>query len=776
MGFLWVIVYTLLFSFLLVSCESNVNVTQCFIASVQNHLKPQEYSDAEDWYRSIIESLNSSKNYNISHYAQNTNYFLYVYDTIFHGFSANLTTLQAEELKTRPEILAVFPDRVRQLQTTRTPEFLGLDETSWRNGILNESNWGSNTIIGVLDTGVWPESRSFYDGDLDPIPSHWKGKCDPGDEFPKTLCNKKLIGARYFTRGYIEHLGAKEYYIKSARDGIGHGTHTASTAAGRRVGRASLFGYARGTSSGIASKARVAVYKVCGSKGCYNSDIVAAMDSAIKDGVNVISLSLGGYPDYYDTDPIAISSYSAMDKGIVVSASAGNSIPIAGSVTNIAPWITTVGAGTLDRNFPAYLTLEDGHVIAGTSLYTGKHPSETNYFPLIYAGSAAKANQSVQDAARCSPNTLDESLVRGKIVVCDLGQIPSIGQALVVNESGGVAAIIANVEPIGEGLRAHAYLTPGLSITESARAALLNYITSSNNPRATIQFRGTLLGVKPAPMVGSFSSRGPNSISPYVLKPDVIAPGVNILASWPDNLPPSSMSGDHRRTKFNIISGTSMSCPHVSGLAVLLKGAHPDWSPAMIKSAMMTTAYTHDQDGIPLLDEWHRTRATVFDFGAGHVDPERAVDPGLVYDLTEDDYVNFLCASNYSSKQIKVITGREVTCGVGNDSPWELNYPAISVVFGGSNSTTREISVTRTVTHVCDGPSTYVASVMNPEDATVSIAPEKIAFTNKGEKRSFSVKILGHEARSESGTEFGMLTWTDGKHEVNSALVVNWDI
>lgn len=780
MSFFWVFIYTLLFSLLLVSCDSIVDVTAgSFIVRVQSDLKPQEYSDAEDWYRSIIESLNASKNSNISYHARNTNYFIHFYDTIFHGFSVKLTTLQAEELNARPEILAVFPDRVRQTQTTRTPGFLGLDETSGQNGILNESDWGSNAIVGVLDTGVWPESHSFYDGYLKPIPPRWKGKCDGGEEFPKTLCNKKLIGARYFTRGYVSRFGAAENYTRSARDSVGHGTHTASTAAGRRVGKASLLGYARGTSSGIAPKARIAVYKVCAFRGCLESDILAGMDCAAKDGVDVVSLSLGAFPERYSTDPIAICSYAAMEKGIVVSASAGNMIPPDGSVTNIAPWITTVGAGTLDRTFPADLTLEDGNVITGSSLYSGKHPLETEFFPLMYARSAAKENQSKGDAAYCLPNTLDGNLVSGKIVVCDLGMISASGQAVVVSESGGAAVVSANVEPFGEGLLAYPYLTPGLSITESARAALLEYIASSKNPRASIRFRGTLLGANPAPMVGFFSCRGPNSISRYVLKPDVIAPGVNILASWPDNLPPSSVSGDERRTKFNIISGTSMSCPHVSGLAALLKGAHQDWSPAMIKSAMMTTAYTRDRDGNALLDELRYTAATVWDFGAGHVDPEKAVDPGLVYDLTPENYIDFLCASNYSSKEIKAITGREVACPVESETPlnaaWELNYPAISVVFGGSNST-REISVTRTVTHVREGASTYVAKITSPGHAIVSVDPDVMAFTEKGEKGTFVVKILGDEAGSSSGTDSGMLTWTDGKHEVNSAVVVNWEI
>ncbi|KAF3436486.1 hypothetical protein FNV43_RR23578 [Rhamnella rubrinervis] len=493
MGFIWFFVYTHLLSILLVSCDSNVDVTQSFIVRVQNDLKQSGYFAVEDWYRSTIKSLNASQNPNISNSEESD--FLHVYNTVFQGFSLKLTTLQAEELKKRPEILGVFPDRVRQIQTTRSPGFLGL-EASGNNGLLNESDWGSNTIIGVIDTGIWPERSSFHDQDLGPIPSHWKGECVPGQQFPKTLCNKKLIGARYFHKGYVARFGGagdnnrEKVLFESARDSLGHGTHTVSTAAGRRVENASLLGYAQGTSSGIAPKARIAVYKVCWSEGCMESDILAAMDYAVKDGVDVISLSLGGGPLPYDVDAIAIASYVAVKKGIVVSAAAGNKVPSAETVTNVAPWITTVGAGTLDRNFPADLTLEDGRVITGSSLYSGDPLPEKTYYPLIYAGDASVVGSKASAAAYCMPRTLDKELVRGKIVVCDVGQISSVGKGVVVKESGGVGVITAYVDPFGEGLLADAYLTPGMSITVSARSTVLDYIISSKDPRATIRFTG----------------------------------------------------------------------------------------------------------------------------------------------------------------------------------------------------------------------------------------------------------------------------------------------
>jgi subtilisin family serine protease len=788
MGRLWPLVFTVVFSsvFSFVFCKTNV---QTFIVRVQNDLKPPHYPSIKAWYKATLTSL-SSTSIAQSQTQDSHVQLLHVYSTVFHGFSARLSPQQAEELTRRPEILAVLPDRLYQFQTTRTPQFMGLRAgTGAPNGILNDSDSGSNVIIGVLDTGIWPERLNFHDQDLGPVPSHWRGKCDGGEKFPKTLCNKKLIGARYFTAGY----GAAAKYsaqddeeteplINSARDTVGHGTHTASTAAGRHVNNASFFGFAHGVAIGVAPKARIAVYKVCGDKGCAGSDILGGIDSAVKDGVDVISISLGGDPRPYFGDPIAIGSFGATEKGILFSASAGNSGPDSTTVINVAPWITTVGASTIDRKFPAYLVLDDGRVITGSSLYSGRSAAPKHkYVPLVYAGNVSVKHKdgATAPSSHCWPNTLDANKVRGKIVVCDRGEGSRVEKSVVVKKAGGIGVVVANVAGLGEGLLADPYLSPGLAITESARSTVLNYISSSKNPRASLRFSGTTqVGVGPAPMIGSFSSRGPNVISPHVLKPDLVAPGVNILAAWPDGIAPTELSADRRRTAFNIISGTSMSCPHVSGVAALLKGAHPNWSPAMIKSAMMTTAYTHDTYGNVLRDEKDLKSSNAFGMGAGHVDPEKAVDPGLVYDITVDDYLHFLCASGYNSTEIKVITTRQVNCsGTKQPNLWDLNYPAIAVSLGASEPSKSEVVVKRTVTHVCDGASTYTVKITNPKGAIVTVDHAKMVFTQKGQKRTYTVRILAQKVGLPLDgklSEFGHLTWTDGKHQVTSPIVVSW--
>ncbi|KAK0593149.1 hypothetical protein LWI29_031906 [Acer saccharum] len=728
--------------------------SQNFIVQVQNSNKPLEFSDIETWYMSILNSL-----------TDHNNEIIHVYKTVFHGFSTSLTPQQLQQLKKRPEIIGVMPDQKLQLLTTRSPLFLGLITSSKTpNNLLKKSNYGSNVTIALLDTGIWPERESFNDKDFEPIPSHnWNGVCEGGEDFPKTLCNKKLIGVRYFNKGVPKD----EHEKPTARDTIGHGTHTASTATGRAVNNASLLGYAKGKAVGMAEKARLAIYRVCWGGGyCMAVDILAGMDKAVEDGVDIISMSLSGDTPPYHEDPIAIGSFGAMEKGVLVSLAAGNGGFEENTVSNVAPWMTTVGASTIDRAFPADLVLEDGTVLTGTSLFKGKALSNTTYIPLFYG---------FKEKNYCEPGSLKKSQVSGKIVVCDGS---GVFQGVVVKEAGGVGVVSLNTPEEGEGLMAEPYMIPGLQITLSSREKLLNYINSTKNAGATMVFHGTKLGYKPAPVVAFFSSRGPNPLSNYVLKPDVIAPGVNILAAWPANIPPSRLSVDPRRTEFNILSGTSMACPHVSGIAALLKGAHPDWSPAMIKSALMTTAYTHDHDGNPILDEKDLKETNVWGMGAGHVDPEKALDPGLVYDLTVEDYLGFLCASNYSTKNIKTITGRSVTCSLSKiENPWDLNYPAISVAFADASKS--EVLVTRTVTHVSDVSSaTYKVSITSPKDVTVTVDPETLVFKEKGEKLSYKVKIqadkkmLLENKRKKNDFDLGRLVWTDGKHQVTSLIVL----
>ncbi|XP_057490161.1 subtilisin-like protease SBT1.7 [Actinidia eriantha] len=733
-----------------------------YIVHMDKSTMPMSFSNHFQWYDSSLKSVSDSTN------------MLYGYNDVIHGYSARLTVEEAKSLEGQPGVLSVLEEVKYTLHTTRTPLFLGLDKSE---ALFPDSSAASDVIVGVLDTGVWPEIKSFDDAGFGPVPSSWKGECEEGKNFNSSNCNRKLIGARFFSKGYEAAFGPidEKMESKSPRDDDGHGTHTSTTAAGSAVAGASLFGYAPGMARGMAPHARVAAYKVCWVGGCYGSDIVAAMDKAVQDGINVLSLSIGGSVSDYDRDNIAIGTFGAMSKGILVSCSAGNGGPGSMSLSNVAPWITTVGAGTLDRDFPAYVSLGSGKNFSGVSLYSGKPLSDT-LLPLVYAANAS--NSSIGNL--CMGGSLIPGKVAGKIVVCDRGLNARVEKGEVVKRAGGVGMILTNTDTYGEELVADAHLIPALAVGQTAGDAIKKYILSDSNPTATIAFGGTQVGVQPSPVVAAFSSRGPNPITMDILKPDLLAPGVNILAGWTNAVGPTGLQEDTRRVSFNIISGTSMSCPHVSGLGALLKGAHPDWSPAAIKSALMTTAYNSYKNGKTIQDVATGQPSTPFDYGAGHVNPVSALDPGLVYDATIDDYLAFLCALNYTSNRIKTFTKQDYTCEVGKKYRLgDFNYPSFAVPLqtasgqGGGSSAATVVKYTRTLTNV-GTPATYKVSVSSETQAVkITVEPESLTFTEPNEKKTYTVAFT--VSSMPSGTNiFARLEWSDGKHIVGSPVAFSW--
>ncbi|KAH7673502.1 Tripeptidyl-peptidase II protein [Dioscorea alata] len=729
---------------------------------------PTIFPTPHHWYLSSLSSLSSSPPP-----------ILYTYSTILHGFSTRLSPSQASSLRSLSGVLSVLPESHFHLHTTRTPHFLGLSPSTPSSSISTSTS--NNIIIGVLDTGVWPESPSFNDAGFSPIPQTWRGTCQTTTTFNSSSCNRKLIGARFFLNGYESSSSLDQTKeSRSPRDHDGHGTHTATTIAGSPVPSANLLGYATGTARGMAPQARLAIYKVCWAAGCFGSDILAAMDSAVSDGCHVLSLSLGGGMSPYYLDNVAIGAFSAMEHGVFVSCSAGNDGPTPSTLSNVAPWLTTVGAGTLDRDFPATVYFNNGVNFTGVSLYKGKPlPSSSRLLPFVYAGNVSNGT----DGNLCLPGTLNPSLVAGKLVLCERGGNARVEKGYVVKSAGGAGMVLANTEDTGEELIADAHLLPAMAVGAKARNLILSYLSSNPNPTATIVFSGTKVGIRPSPVVAAFSSRGPNGITPEILKPDLIAPGVNILAGWSGSVGPTGLKVDPRRVEFNIISGTSMSCPHVSGLAALIKGAHPEWSPAAIKSALMTTAYVdYDHGNGDVLDAATLRGATPFDYGSGHVDPVRALDPGLVYDLGVEDYVDFLCALGYSPEEIATVAKKKgFKCdGKRTYTVTALNYPSFAVAFetatwsgvAGVVGTTSTITHVRTLTNV--GPAgTYKVKVTSEKDVKVKVEPEVLVFKKKGQRVSYKVSFTAGSQPSGS-TGFGRLEWTDGKHVVASPIAYTW--
>ncbi|XP_061354262.1 subtilisin-like protease SBT1.7 [Gastrolobium bilobum] len=740
-----------------------------YIIHMDKFNMPASFNDHLHWYDSSLKSVSESAE------------MLYTYEHVAHGFSTRLTNQEAELLAKQPGILSVIPEVRYELHTTRTPEFLGLENTTTTTTPLSlASGKQSEVVVGLLDTGVWPELKSFDDTGLGPVPSSWKGVCETGKNFNSSNCNRKLVGARFFPKGYEAAFGPidEKEESRSPRDDDGHGSHTSTTAAGSAVARASLFGYASGTARGMATQARVATYKVCWLGGCFTSDIVAGIDKAIADGVNILSMSIGGGLQDYYKDIVSIGTFAATAHGILVSISAGNGGPSVGTLSNVAPWTITVGAGTIDRNFPAYITLGNGKRYTGASLYNGKLPSDSP-LPLVYAGNVSKES----DGNLCTTGSLIPEKVKGKIVICDRGSSGRVAKGSVVKSAGGVGMILANNEYYGEELFADPYLLPAAALGQNAGDEVKKYVFSAHNPTAKFAFGGTQLGLQPSPVVAAFSARGPNVLTPKILKPDLIAPGVNILAGWSGAVGPTGLDVDKRHVSFNIISGTSMSCPHVSGLAALLKGAHPEWSPAAIRSAFMTTAYRTYKNGQPIQDIATGVQATPLDYGAGHVDPVAALDPGLVYDATVDDYLSFFCALNYTSSQIKLATRRQFTCNKRIKYRVEdLNYPSFAVPFDADDSGIRggsqkpsTVQYKRILSNV-GTPSTYTVSVLSMSPSVkIVVEPQTLSFGKLYEKKSYTVTFTSSSSMPFGTNTFAHLEWSDGKHKVTSPIAFSWN-
>ncbi|GLJ48836.1 hypothetical protein SUGI_1029980 [Cryptomeria japonica] len=683
---------------------------------------------------------------------------MYAYENVFNGFAARLTEAEVVAMREMPGFIASYPDTLLPLHTSYSAQFMGL---STSQGLWPATDFGKGVIIGVLDTGVWPESPSFDDTGMPSPPAKWKGMCESVPDFNSSNCNNKLIGARTFLQGSGER-------NPSPRDAEGHGSHTSSTAAGSRVANASLFGYAAGTARGMASGAHVAMYKVCGGLSCRQSDVLAGMDQAVADGVDVLSLSIESNTKPLYMNPTAVGAFTAIQKGIFVSCSAGNSGPAFSTLSNEAPWIMTVGASTMDRNFVANVQLGDGRVFYGESLYPGNGLSES--LPLVHF--------TTESGNLCLNGSLSSSDIAGKIVVCEQGNNARLAKGEVVRAAGGAGMILVADNSFGEATIADAHVLPATFVGYKDGLTVKAYAASTKAPTAAINFLGTLFGSLEAPAVASFTSRGPSSVNPEILKPDVIGPGVDVLAAWPFDLNPTGLPEDHRLVKFNIVSGTSMSCPHVSGLAALIKAAHPDWSPAAIKSALMTTAGVIDKNSLPILDSATNTTANVFATGAGHVNPEKAANPGLVYDLTPADYIPYLCGLNYTTSQIRVIVGTSVTCPTDPEStrPGNLNYPSFSVLF---DTTLAPVSTSfkRTVTNVGSPESTYTASIEAPPGVEVNVSPPVLIFTEVMERQSYNITFTVPTLAAHSFVQ-GSLTWvsntTSPVYQVRSPISIIW--
>ncbi|XBI83700.1 hypothetical protein VPH35_092171 [Triticum aestivum] len=461
---------------------------------------------------------------------------VYSYKHGFSGFAAMLTESQAETLAEFPQVINVNPNTYHQVHTTRSWDFLGLDYKNnhqQQPSLLRRAKYGEDVIIGVIDTGIWPESPSFEDNGYGSIPERWRGTCQTGQSFDNTKCNRKIIGARCCNEASL---------------------------ASRNVTGKFVMCYAPEAPPG------------------------ARLHTAI----------------YHTMDAGA--------KGLIFAQHANNELDTLDECDGIMPCV-----------------LVDFEIAERILSYWG---------------------------------------ITGKPVV-------KVSPAVTV---------------VGDGVS--------------------------------------------APRVASFSSRGPSPLFPGTLKPDISAPGVIILAAM--------------RGSYQLMSGTSMACPHVSAVTGLLKSVHPDWSPAMLKSAIVTTASFVDLFGMPIQAEGApRKLADPFDFGGGNIDPDRAADPGLVYDVDAGDYIKFVNCTQHGSWLDD--------CELNQRN---LNLPSIAVP-----NLKDYVTVRRTVMNVGPLEATYRVEVEAPAGVAVSVEPSVINFT-RGASRSITfVVAFTARQRVQGGYVFGSLIW-----------------
>ncbi|KAF6153100.1 hypothetical protein GIB67_034822 [Kingdonia uniflora] len=747
---------------------------QVYIVYMGEHSGDKTHQEIEDNHHSYLVSVKSSEE-------EARSSIVYSYKNSINGFAALLTADEAAILSQRNGVLRTFPSHNKySLDTTGSWKFLGLEEgigngrkvgKSRGSEILHKAKYGKDVIVGLLDSGIWPESQSFHDQGLGPVPERWKGICEEGDSFDSSHCNNKLIGGRFYVKGY-ETDGAlnRSNDYRSPRDKDGHGTHTSSTAGGRSVHNVgALGGFAHGSASGGAPLVRLAMYKVCwpvhgvtlqDGDTCYGADMLAAIDDAIGDGVDVISMSIGGGDVPFSQDVVAIATLHATKRNIVVACSAGNDGPTPSTVANTSPWILTVGASSTNRDAPAPVELGNNMKIKGESITPSK--LKNHFYPLVYGGDVASPHVN-STPGQCLPGSLSLEKTKDKVVLCFRGEGTRVKKGAEVKRAGGAGMILANAATSGSEIIVDAHVLPATAVSNDDGTMILNYIQSAKNPTVKLSPGKTVFDDKPAPYMAGFSSTGPNPVYPNIIKPDITAPGINILAAWSRASSPTGLDADKRRVKYSFESGTSMSCPHIAGIVALVKAIHPTWTSAAIRSAIMTTATTKNSIGKLILTASGK-EANPFNYGAGHVRPSKAYDPGLVYDATYTDYLLQLCDNgdgqvdpNFKCPEIPPTTS-------------DLNYPSLSI-----SNLNGSVTVKRTVTNVGgNGKAVYFANIdQQPEGFIFEIHPKILRFSHVGDKKRFMVTVKKERKTTAGEYSFGWYSWTDGIHVVRSPIAVS---
>ena len=654
---------------------------------------------------------------------------IYRYDVVTNGFSARLTSKEARQLAVLEGVKRVRQDEWSYPTTDVTPAFTGAT-TIWdgSNSAGGLATKGDGVIVGVIDTGIWPEHASFADDGSYPAPTGWNGACDqPADSSDGYTCSNKLIGIRFFLDGYIG-TGTYDGLFNSGRDDNGHGTHTASTSAGNENVPVTLLGVTRNPISGMAPRAYVAAYKALGPQGGTGSDLEAAINKAVEDGVDVINYSIGGGSSDPWQDSDAQAFLNARDAGVFVATSAGNSGPGASTVGSPgdAPWVTTIGASTSNRYFISDITLS-GPGTPPTGLYGASVTDGVTNFNLVDAEGIldSQGDSSGLCLNPYNPGTFNAN----DVVLCKRGQIARVARGDNVLAGGGGGVILYN--PTLQGLATDNFVIPAVHVEYDIGQLIKDYIDlypTYGDVKVSFTQGAEVYDTDPrvtSDMMAEFSSRGPSGPVPGVIKPNVTAPGVQILAgNSPENVEPGKQG-----ELFMAIQGTSMSSPHVAGAGALVKAVQPSWTPNEVESALMTTANPNHvkEDGVNPADP--------FDYGAGRIDLTKATRAGLVLNETK---ANFDAANP----------------ATGGD-PTTLNIASM-----GNGSCYQTCGWTRTVRNPTSTSMTWdgVFEGLNGLEGTLS--PTSLSLAG-GASTTFSLTIDDVTDLTPGQWYFGTVTWTE---------------
>lgn len=642
----------------------------------------------------------------------------YTYDVALNGLALHLTASEAAVVRSLPGVKQVSRREVRQLLTDRGPRWIGAP-SAWGSptSCAQGGNCGEGIVIGVVDTGINMDHASFADigGDgynhTNPLGAgNYKGWCNPTNPnySPAYLCNDKLIGLYSYTNSGL-----------NPEDPEGHGSHTASTAGGNRLNGVVLDEATIDLTfdiSGVAPHANIIAYDACTASGCNNDDLVAALNQAAADGVDALNYSISGSGTSPWVAEDELAFLALRNAGAFVSASAGNAGPGAGTVAHGSPWVTTTAASTHDRaliNAVTNLTSSNGPLpdLYGRSV-TGPLPAA----PIVFAGNYSNN--------LCLTGVWAANTFMNQIVVCDRGNNARVEKAQAVQAAGGKGMILVNAASNGDEEISDAYAIPGVHITYNEGVTLKNWLAVGSGHQGAIL--GTQNDIQPnnGDVMAAFSSRGPNNQVPDLIKPDMTAPGVDILAAW------ASLASEPRQPELEIISGTSMSSPHMAGAgALMMKAKYPAWTVAEIQSALMTTAVWDNS----VREEDAATPTDPFDRGSGRVNITNALNAGLLLNITNAQYT----AANPA---------------IGGD-PKTLNYPSMA-----DDACYKSCGWTRTVRNPTAQAITWNGQFVGKDGlaATLTVPNFTIAA---GATQSFGVNITDVGGLTPGQWYFGVVVY-----------------